>query len=232
MPVRPHHEPHRQGRVGWLRAAVLGAQDGIVSTASLLVGVAAATSDRAELMVAGIAALVAGAMSMAAGEYSSVSSQRDAELADIERETHEIDRHPDRELEELTGIYERRGLDRDLAREVAIALMREDALGSHVRDELGILDHTRARPVQAALASSASFSVGAAATVVVAALAPAGARAATVAVAAFVLLAVLGLVGARLGGAKRTRAMVRILLGGGIAMAVAALVGSVIGTAV
>jgi VIT1/CCC1 family predicted Fe2+/Mn2+ transporter len=232
MPVRPHRETHRQGRVGWLRAAVLGAQDGIVSTASLIVGVAAASSGRTEILVAGIAALVAGAMSMAAGEYSSVSSQRDAERADIARETRELARYPEHELEELTQIYERRGLDRDLAKQVAATLMREDALGSHVRDELGIIDETRARPAQAAIASSTSFSIGAAATVIVAALAPASARGATVAAAGLVLLALLGVTGARLGGAHGLRPTLRIVLGGGIAMAVSALVGSVVGTAV
>jgi VIT1/CCC1 family predicted Fe2+/Mn2+ transporter len=232
MPVRPHRETHRQGRVGWLRAAVLGAQDGIVSTASLLVGVAAASSDRTALLVAGIAALTAGAMSMAAGEYSSVSAQRDAELADIARETHELARFPEHELEELTQIYERRGLDEPLAREVAEALMEKDALGSHIRDELGIVEELRARPVQAALASSGSFAVGAAATVIVAAVAPAGARVALVAAAAILLLAGLGLVGARLGGAHRFRPTLRIVVGGSLAMAVTALVGAITGNTV
>jgi VIT1/CCC1 family predicted Fe2+/Mn2+ transporter len=232
MPVRPHRESHRQDRIGWLRAAVLGAQDGIVSTASLMVGVAAASADRTQLLVAGIAALVAGAMSMAAGEYSSVSAQRDAELADIARETHELARYPEHELDELTQIYEGRGLEPALAREVAVALMQKDALGSHVRDELGIVEHLRARPLQAAAASSASFAVGAATTVVVAAVVPAGTRVATIAAATIVLLAVLGLVGARLGGAARVRPTLRIVIGGGLAMLVTALVGALVGQAV
>ncbi len=232
MPVRPHQESHRNTRIGWLRAAVLGAQDGIVSTASLIIGVAAADGSRTAVLVAGIAALVAGAMSMAAGEYGSVSSQRDTELADIERETRELARFPEHELDELTQIYERRGLEPELARAVAVSLMRADPLGSHIRDELGILEETRARPVQAASVSAASFGVGAACTVVVAAIAPASARIAVIAVAALGLLALLGVVGARLGGAAATRPTIRIVVGGGIAMAVTALVGNLVGGAV
>jgi VIT1/CCC1 family predicted Fe2+/Mn2+ transporter len=230
MRRRPHREIHRSDRVGWLRAAVLGAQDGIVSTASLVIGVAAASSDRTEVIVAGVAALVAGAMSMAAGEYSSVSSQRDTELADIARETHELARYPDHELEELTQIYEGRGLDRPLAREVATELMRADPLGSHVRDELGIHPGTMARPVQAALVSASSFAGGAALALLTAIVAPASARIAVIAVVTLILLAVLGVVGARLGGADPRRAALRITIGGGLAMAITAGIGALVGT--
>src|SRR6185436_17322067 len=166
MPSRTHGEIHKTGRIGWLRAAVLGAQDGVVSTASLLIGVAAASSDRDALLIAGIAAVVAGAMSMAAGEYNSVSSQRDTERADIARETEELEV----ELEELTQIYEHRGLDRPLARQVAIQLTKADALASHVRDELGIVDASTARPVQAAAVSAAGFVLGATPVVLAAVL--------------------------------------------------------------
>jgi VIT1/CCC1 family predicted Fe2+/Mn2+ transporter len=230
MRRRPHREVHRNDRVGWLRAAVLGAQDGIVSTASLVIGVAAASNDRTEVIVAGVAALVAGAMSMAAGEYSSVSSQRDTELADIARETHELARFPDHELEELTQIYEGRGLDRPLAREVATQLMRTDPLGSHVRDELGIHPDTIARPVQAAVVSATSFAVGAALALLTAILAPASARIAVLAVVTLILLAVLGVVGARLGGAEPRRAALRITIGGGLAMAITAGIGAFVGS--
>jgi VIT1/CCC1 family predicted Fe2+/Mn2+ transporter len=230
MRRRPHREVHRSDRVGWLRAAVLGAQDGIVSTASLVIGVAAANGGRTEVIVAGVAALVGGAMSMAAGEYSSVSSQRDTELADIARETHELVRFPEHELEELTQIYEGRGLDRPLAREVATQLMRTDPLGSHVRDELGIHPDTIARPVQAALVSASSFAVGAALALLTAIVAPDSARIAVIAVVTLVLLAVLGVVGARLGGADPRRAALRITVGGGLAMAVTAGIGTVVGT--
>jgi VIT1/CCC1 family predicted Fe2+/Mn2+ transporter len=230
MRRRPHREVHRSDRVGWLRAAVLGAQDGIVSTASLVIGVAAASGDRTEVIVAGVAALVAGAMSMAAGEYSSVSSQRDTELADIARETHELARFPDHELEELTQIYEGRGLERPLAREVATELMRTDPLGSHIRDELGIHPDTIARPVQAALVSASSFAVGAGLALLTAILVPASARIAALAVVTLVLLAVLGVVGARLGGAEPRRAALRITIGGGLAMAITAGIGALVGT--
>ena len=224
-------ETHSVGRVGWLRAMVLGAQDGIVSTASLLVGVAAANADLTELLVAGIAALVAGAMSMAAGEYSSVSAQRDTELAEIAREWRELARYPEHELEELTQIYERRGLARDLAREVAEELMRKDALATHLRDELGIVEELRARPVQAAMASSTAFLLGGSATVLAAVIAPETARSAVVAAAAVLLLGVLGVVGARFGRAGLLRPTVRIVLGGSLAMAVTAGVGTLVGTA-
>jgi VIT1/CCC1 family predicted Fe2+/Mn2+ transporter len=232
VPTRIHREPHRSGRVGWLRAAVLGAQDGLVSTASLLIGVATAGGDRTEILVAGIASLVAGAMSMAAGEYSSVSSQRDTEVADIARERREQDRYPDHELEELTQIYEGRGLDRELALRVATELMQEDPLGSHVRDELGLHPNQMARPVQAAAVSAGSFAVGAGLALLTAALVPAGGRVAVTAGVTLVLLALLGVLGARLGGASPARAAVRIAVGGGIAMAATALIGAAVGTAV
>lgn len=232
MPPRFHRESHRSERIGWLRAAVLGAQDGIVSTASLLIGVVAASSDFSAMIVAGVAALVAGAMSMAAGEYGSVSAQRDSELADIARETHELARFPEHELDELTQIYVGRGLEPGLARQVAAELMEADALGSHVRDELGILEHTRARPLQAAGVSALSFAIGAGLALISAAVAPPGARAPVIAVVALVLLAVLGTTGARLGGASPGRAGLRVTIGGGIAMAVTAAIGSLVGAAV
>jgi VIT1/CCC1 family predicted Fe2+/Mn2+ transporter len=230
---RTHHsEPHRAERIGWLRAAVLGAQDGIVSTASLLIGVAAASATRSEILIAGTAALAAGALSMAAGEYSSVSSQRDTERADIARERREQERQPVAEREELTQIYVGRGLDRALASQVAEGLMAADPVGSHVRDELGIVEEMRARPLQAAVVSAASFAVGAGLALGSAALAPGSARVAIVAVVALVLLAVLGVVGARLGGAPPARGAARIVVGGGLAMAVTAGIGALIGTAI
>jgi VIT1/CCC1 family predicted Fe2+/Mn2+ transporter len=232
VPRTRHPETHHASRIGWLRAAVLGAQDGIVSTASLVIGVAAASSSRTAILVAGIAALVAGAMSMAAGEYSSVSSQRDTERADIAREIREQAHDPEFELEELTEIYVGRGLDRPLAHQVATALMAADPVGSHVRDELGIIHATRARPVQAALVSAGSFAVGAGLALLAAALASAGAREIVIGAVALVLLAVLGVVGARLGGADPTRAAIRITLGGGLAMITTAVIGALVGTAV
>lgn len=231
MPLRPHREIHRTGRAGWLRAGVLGAQDGTVSTASLVIGVAVASGDRTEVLVAGVAALVAGAMSMAAGEFSSVSSQRDTEIADIERETRELARFPEHELEELTQIYEGRGLSRTLAHEVATELTRSDPLGSHMRDELGLRPSMMARPVQAAVVSASSFAVGAGLALLTAVLAPGGARIAVIAIVTLVLLALLGVVGARLGGASATRAAVRITIGGGLAMGVTAAIGALVGTA-
>jgi len=232
MPPRRHRETHRNERTGWLRASVLGAQDGIVSTAALMIGVAAASSDWSALIVAGSSALVAGAMSMAAGEYGSVSAQRDTEDAEIAKETHELDRFPEHELDELTQIYVGRGLEPALARRVATELMEADALGSHVRDELGIIEMTRARPVQAAVASAASFSVGAGLALLSAVLAPSDARIEVIAIAALVLLALLGTVGARLGGAAPGRAALRQVFWGGLAMAVTALIGSLVGAAV
>jgi VIT1/CCC1 family predicted Fe2+/Mn2+ transporter len=232
MPSRTHGEIHKTGRIGWLRAAVLGAQDGVVSTASLLIGVAAASSDRDALVIAGIAAVVAGAMSMAAGEYNSVSSQRDTELADIARETEELRETPDVELEELTQIYEHRGLDRPLARQVAIQLTKTDALGSHVRDELGIVPASAARPLQAAGVSAVGFLIGALPPLLLALAVPSDPRIVTIAATALVLLAVIGVVGARLGGAPIGRAAVRLVVVGGIAMAVSAVIGDLVGAIV
>ena len=232
MAGRTHGESHRSDRIGWLRAAVLGAQDGVTSTASLLIGIAAANSDRNALIIAGVAAVVAGAMSMAAGEYNSVSSQRDTEQADIARETAELEEYPAVELEELTPIYEQRGLDRPLARQVAIQLTKTDAIGTHVRDELGLHDGVSARPVQAAVVSSIGFTLGAAPSVLLAVLLPSSARIIGMAVAALVLLAVVGATGARLGAAPVTRAALRVILIGGVAMGLAALIGNLLGTVV
>jgi VIT1/CCC1 family predicted Fe2+/Mn2+ transporter len=224
-------EQHRSGRVGWLRAAVLGADDGIVSTASLLIGVAAAAASASAVLVAGLAGLVAGAMSMAAGEYVSVSSQRDAERADVARERHQQQADPDLELSELTEIYVRRGLDEQLAGTVAVTLMRADSLDAHLRDELGLSEQTRARPVQAALVSAASFAAGAALPLLALLLAPPTARVAVIAASALGLLALLGTVGGRLGGAAVGRAALRVTAGGGLAMAATALIGRLIGAA-
>ena len=223
---------HRVGRVGWLRAAVLGAQDGIVSTAGLLLVVVAASRSRTELAVAGIAGLVAGAMSMAAGEWSSVGSQRDAERADVARERSELERDPGYELDELTRIYEHRGLPADLARQVAVELMRADPLGSHLRDELGITPHAAARPGQAAATSASAFAAGAGCVLVPVLVGDPATRAGLIVAATVVLLGVLGAVGARLGGAPVRPAVVRVVLGGGCSMAVAAGVGLLVGTAV
>jgi VIT1/CCC1 family predicted Fe2+/Mn2+ transporter len=215
--------------VGWLRAAVLGAEDGIVSTASLVIGVAAAAAARSTILVAGLAGLVAGALSMAAGEYVSVSSQRDAERADITREHQQQQADPDRELVELTDIYVRRGLDEQLAGTVAAMLMRADPLGAHLRDELGLSEQSRARPVQAAVVSAASFAGGAALPLLALLLAPPAARIAVIAASALGLLALLGAVGGRLGGAAAGRAALRVTVGGGLAMAATALIGRLVG---
>jgi vacuolar iron transporter family protein len=223
-------QQHRSGRVGWLRAAVLGADDGIISTASLMIGVAAAAASRSAILVAGLAGLAAGAMAMAAGEYVSVSSQRDAERADVVRERQQ-QADPGLELAELTDVYVRRGLDEQLAGTVAATLMRADPLGAHLRDELGLSDQTRARPVQAALVSAASFAVGAALPLLALLLAPPPARIAVIAASALGLLALLGAVGGRLGGAPAGRAALRVTLGGGLAMAATALIGRLVGAA-
>jgi VIT1/CCC1 family predicted Fe2+/Mn2+ transporter len=227
-----HRERHRYTRVGWLRAAVLGADDGIVSTASIMIGVAASDAARSDIIVAGLAGLVAGALSMAAGEYVSVSSQRDTELADIAKEQSELARDPEDELDELTQIYVARGLGRPLARQVAEQLTASDPLRAHLRDELGIVDATAARPWQAACVSAGSFGLGGALPVVALLVAPANARIATIAAVALVLLAITGAVGGRLGGAPMLRAALRVLAGGGLAMALTALIGSLVGAAV
>jgi VIT1/CCC1 family predicted Fe2+/Mn2+ transporter len=229
---RRQRETHFVGRVGWLRAAVLGANDGILSVASLIVGVAAATADRHGVLIAGVAGWIAGAMSMAAGEYVSVSSQSDTEQADLKRERAELAAAPAAELAELAGIYVQRGLDPALARQVARQLMDKDALTAHARDELGISDATHARPIQAALASAASFSIGSAAPLLVVLLAPLPWLAPGVIGASLVFLALLGAVGARTGGAKAWPAMLRVVVWGALAMLVTAGVGRLFGTVV
>lgn len=229
---RTHFERHLVARIGWLRAAVLGANDGIVSTASLIVGVATASASRSEVVLAGIAALVAGAMSMAAGEYVSVSSQADTEKADLARERAELAGGPELELQELTDIYVARGVEPGLARQVAQQMMAKDALGAHARDELGISEITTARPIQAALTSAATFSCGAALPLLVGMLAPASLLAAMVSVASLAFLAILGVVGARSGGADPWRAAVRVTFWGAFAMAITAGAGALFGAAV
>ena len=211
---------------------MLGAQDGVSSTASLLIGIAAASNDRNALIIAGVAAVVAGAMSMAAGEYTSVSSQRDTELADIARETVELEETPDVELEELTQIYEHRGLDRPLARQVAIQLTKTDALGTHVRDELGLDHQDVARPLQAAGVSSIGFLLGAVPSVLIVMVVPAGGRIGVLAATALVLLGTIGATGARLGAAPVRRGALRVTLIGGVALALAAVIGNVLGTVI
>ncbi|CAX21946.1 conserved protein of unknown function, putative membrane protein, putative nodulin-related protein [Methylorubrum extorquens DM4] len=227
-----HAERHLIDRVGWLRAAVLGANDGLVSTASLIVGVAASTAGPGEVLVAGCAGLVAGAMSMAAGEYVSVSSQADTERADLARERRELSDDPVAEREELAGIYVGRGLDHALALQVADQLMAKDALGAHARDELGISEITTARPVQAALTSAATFSAGAALPLLVAVLSPGRLTVFTVSAASLVFLAILGALGAKAGGAAVPRATARVAFWGALAMAVTAGIGSLVGKAV
>jgi len=231
MPRR-HTERHRSDRIGWLRAAVLGANDGIVSTASLLVGMAAAGASHDTLIVTGVAGLVAGAMSMAAGEYVSVHSQADTEKADLARESAEIEADPAAEQRELTAIYVKRGLDVELARQVAGQLMKHDALGAHARDELGITKTLSARPVQAALASAASFAVGAALPLAVVALAPQNFLIAWIATGSLAFLAVLGAMAARAGGAGMVHGALRVTFWGALAMAATALVGRSFGAVV
>ena len=230
--LHDHSENHLGDRIGWLRAAVLGANDGIVSTASLIVGVAAAAAKPSDILVAGVAGLVAGAMSMAAGEYVSVSSQSDAELADLSRERAELANYVDYEREELAQIYVKRGVEPDLARKVAVQLMEKDALGAHARDELGISELTTAQPVQAALASAASFAVGAALPLLAAYLSPATHVIPVVTIATLISLALLGAVGAKAGGAPIVTATARVTFWGIIALAITAGVGSLFGTQV
>ncbi|GJD29633.1 hypothetical protein PMNALOAF_0869 [Methylobacterium adhaesivum] len=227
-----HAESHLIDRIGWLRAAVLGANDGLVSTASLIVGVAASSVAAGEVLVAGTAGLVAGAMSMAAGEYVSVSSQSDTERADLARERRELEQDPAAERAELAEIYVRRGLDHALALKVAEQLMAQDALGAHARDELGISDFTTARPIQAALTSAGTFSAGAAMPLLVAAVSPANLVIVLVSAASLVFLAVLGALGAKVGGAPVPRATARVAFWGALAMAVTAGIGHLVGKAV
>jgi len=230
--ARKHNEIHRIGSVAWLRAAVLGANDGIVSTASLVIGVAAAHAAHADIMLAGIAGLVAGAMSMAAGEYVSVYSQADTEQADIERERKELAADYAGEHRELAAIYVKRGLSADLAQQVAKQLMEHDALGAHVRDELGITDALSARPLQAALASAASFAVGAALPLLVAYLASERNLIALVAGISLLFLALLGALAARAGGAAVATGAMRVIFWGALAMGATAGVGALFGTVV
>lgn len=230
--VQRHIERHRVSRIGWLRAAVLGANDGLVSTASLIVGVASAAKSPGEVVIAGVAAVVAGAMSMAAGEYVSVSSQADTEKAELAREVKELRELPEAEHEELARIYMDRGVEAETARRVATQLMAKDELAAHARDELGLSDLTGARPVQAALSSASSFAVGAVAPLIVAVLAPHNILSATVTTSSLIGLAVLGYVGAKAGGAPPWRGVMRVTLWGAVAMAITAAVGRFVGAAV
>jgi vacuolar iron transporter family protein len=230
--LRLHPESHLVSRIGWLRAAVLGANDGIVSTASLIVGVAAAAATQNEVLIAGVAGLVAGAMSMAAGEYVSVSSQSDTEQADLARERTELSNNPAFELDELAEVYVERGVDETLAQKVAQQLMAKDALGAHARDELGISEITTARPVQAAMTSAASFSVGAAMPLLMVVVSPASLLVPVVSAASLAFLAVLGAIGARAGGANVLRATARVTFWGAFAMALTAGIGKLFGTVI
>ena len=232
MDAMPDPEKHNTHRVGWLRAAVLGANDGIVSTASLVLGVAAAGTSSKGILIAGIAGLVAGAMSMAAGEYVSVSSQADTERADLDRERKELATRPKQEHRDLTGIYVERGLDAGLASNVATQLMAHDALGAHARDELGISEASTARPVQAALASAVTFSVGAALPLVIVLVVPLSALMWAVSCSALLFLALLGALAARAGGASVITAAARVTFWGALAMALTAGVGALFGVAV
>lgn len=224
-----HIERHKTHRIGWLRAAVLGANDGIVSTASLVLGVAAAGATTNSILVAGVAGLMAGSMSMAAGEYVSVSSQSDTENADIEKERNELATDPVHELEELTMIYVGRGLDKKLAREVAVQLTAHDALGAHARDELGISDILSAKPIQAALASAGTFAVGALLPLLVVLIVPASALMWTVAASSLLFLAILGSLAANAGGASVLKSATRVTFWGALAMALTAGVGALFG---
>lgn len=227
-----HPERHASSRIGWLRAAVLGANDGIVSTASLIVGVASADASRSSVVVAGVAALFAGAMSMAAGEYVSVSSQSDTEKADLARETAELEQQPDMEREELIRIYEDRGVERETAAAVADQMMAKDPLSAHARDELGMSDTTAARPLQAAATSALTFTAGAAAPLLVVPLAPMSLLVPIVAVVSLLCLGILGVLGAKVGGAPVGPSVLRVSFWGALAMAVTAGIGSLFGTAV
>ena len=227
-----HIERHRTAHIGWLRAAVLGANDGLISTASLVVGVAASGAARGSVLIAGIAGLVAGAMSMAAGEYVSVSSQADTERADLGRERRELSTDPEGEHAELTAIYVGRGLTTELASTVATELMAQDALGAHARDELGLSDATAARPLQAAFASAAAFALGALPPVALVAVVPSRLLSVFVTGSSLMLLAVLGAVAARVGGSSIGRGALRVAFWGVLAMAASALIGRLLGTAV
>jgi len=227
-----HRESHRTERIGWLRAAVLGANDGLISTASLIIGVAAASATPSAILVAAVAGLLAGAMSMAAGEYVSVSSQADTERADLDRERHELATQPEAEEDELTGIYVQRGLEPDLARAVARQFMAKGALAAHARDELGLTEELAARPLQAALASAATFAIGAGVPVLTILLAPAGQIVAAVAVISVLCLLSLGAIAARVGGASIVVGAARVTVWGVLAMLVTATVGRLFGATV
>lgn len=231
-PPFPHTERHVVDRIGWLRAAVLGANDGIISTSSLMVGVASAATSSEDVLVAGIAGIVAGALSMAAGEYVSVSSQADTEAAELAQEKRELAAMPAYETDELAAIYVERGVAPDLAAQVAVQLMAKDALGAHARDELGISEVVVARPIEAALTSAATFSAGAIVPIIVAALAPANVQALAISVVSLLLLLVLGAAGAKAGGAPMLKPMLRVGFWGALAMAVTAGVGHLVGAAV
>ena len=230
--LHAHPESHLVERIGWLRAAVLGANDGIISTASLIVGVAAAAARQSDILIAAVAGLIAGAMSMAAGEYVSVSSQSDTELADLARERQELANNVEFEREELADIYVKRGLDQDLARQVVEQLMAKDALAAHARDELGISEITTARPVQAALTSAVTFACGAAMPLFIAFISPLRYVVPVVSVASLLFLAVLGAIGARTGGANIMRATARVTFWGALAMAATAGIGALFGKVV
>jgi len=227
-----HIERHKTARIGWLRAAVLGANDGIVSTASLMVGVAAASASQSSILLTGVAGLVAGAMSMAAGEYVSVHSQADTEQADIAREAAEIKKDPAAEHRELAAIYVGRGLDAELAKQVAVQLMKHDAIGAHARDELGISDTMNAKPIQAALSSAASFAAGAALPLAVTALVPVGSLIPWVTGTSLLFLALLGVMAARAGGANMLTGALRVTFWGALAMGITAGVGKLFGAVV
>jgi VIT1/CCC1 family predicted Fe2+/Mn2+ transporter len=230
--LHSHPEAHNVARIGWLRAAVLGANDGLVSTASLILGVASASGKPADILIAGIAGLVAGAMSMAAGEYVSVSSQSDTEHADLARERKELQENVQFEREELAEIYVKRGVDTELARQVADQLMAKDALGAHARDELGISEVTTARPLQAALTSAATFAIGAALPLLTVLVSPRGALVPIVAIASLFFLALLGAIGAKTGGADVLKGTVRVTFWGALAMGITAGIGAIFGTVV
>jgi VIT1/CCC1 family predicted Fe2+/Mn2+ transporter len=227
-----HRETHLIERIGWLRAAVLGANDGLISTASLIVGVAAASPSRSEVLIAGVAGLVAGAMSMAAGEYVSVSSQADTEQADLAKERRELDEQPGAELDELTQIYVQRGVDPDLARRVAQQMTAKDALAAHARDELGLAPHVVARPVQAALTSAATFAVGASFPLAIGIFVPMRGLTWIVSISCLLGLAGLGAIGARAGGSEILKPTLRVAFWGAMAMAATATIGALIGHAV
>jgi len=227
-----HNHDHKSHRIGWLRAAVLGANDGIVSTSSLIIGVAAAQASIGQILIAGLSGLVAGAMSMAAGEYVSVSSQADTEKAELELEKKHLEEHPEFELEELSTIYQNRGLDAVLAKEVARQLMEHDALGAHARDEIGISEDGRAQPIQAALYSAVTFSIGAALPLATAYLIPLDQLIPAVAIYSLIFLAILGILAARAGGASKTIGALRVTFWGALAMVITAGVGNLIGTVI